>query len=279
MDNQAHSHGSEPASDSKITKETLQELDVHDSWASGYRTPENDRFFDEAFDLIKRQLQPNASDKLLEVGCGSCTKTVRLAKRGFNVVATDFSQSILDIGEKNVAQQSLSDHVTFQQEDVLNLSFADSSFDYILCWGVLMHIPDVATAIKELARVTKPGGIIVVSEGNVRSLQAVGLRLVKKLLGKERAIIKRMPQGYEYWEKTNAGELMTRQANMPWLVKEFENRGCKLERRIAGQLSELYSKTKNPIARKIIHWINGVWFKYLPLPGPAFANILFFRKK
>lgn len=263
---------------SEITKKTLEELDVHDSWASGYRTPDNDAFFDMAFDYIKTVLNPEANEKILDAGCGAGTKTLRLAKRGFVVVASDFSESILEIGKTNIEQEGLSERVSFRQEDILQLSFNDETFPYILSWGVLMHIPDIEKAISELSRVTQPGGIVVISEGNASSLQARGLRLLKRLLGRERAIIKKTPAGLEFWEKTNTGDLMTRQANIPWVISEFEKHGLMLKVRSTGQFTELYTKIRSPILKKVIHIFNNFWFRYIRMASPSFANILFLEK-
>ena len=77
-----------------------------------------------------------------------------------------------------------------------------------------MHVPDVGQAISELARVVPPGGVIAVSEGDMHSLQATALRLVKKALGRERAKIVRTPAGLEFWEETEFGQLLTRQADI-----------------------------------------------------------------
>ena len=141
-----------------------------------------------------------------------------------------------------------------------------------------MHIPDVANAIKELSRVTCRGGVVVISEGNAYSLQAISLRLLKRLLGKERAKIKSTPAGLEFWEKTNTGDLMTRQANIQWIISEFAKHGLVLKLRTSGQFTELYTKLKSPILKKLIHTLNHIWFKYIKMASPAFANILFFEK-
>jgi SAM-dependent methyltransferase len=61
----------------------------------------------------------------------------------------------------------------FQRADLTALSFATNTFDFVVSWGVIMHIPDIEKALAELARVLKPGGLLVLCENNVDSLDVV----------------------------------------------------------------------------------------------------------
>src|SRR5919112_2064790 len=85
----------------------------------------------------------------------------RLPRRGFGVRAVDFSESALEMGRAYVEAQGLGDRIELGRESLLELSFPDESFDYALCWGVLMHVPDAERAVAELARVLRPGGMLV----------------------------------------------------------------------------------------------------------------------
>jgi ubiquinone/menaquinone biosynthesis C-methylase UbiE len=265
-------------SDSRLVENLLAQPDVHRQWAGGYRTPDNEIFFERAFDLIASELQAPAGATFLDAGCGSCAHTVRLARRGYNVRAVDFSESALEMARAHLEATGLDGRITLQREDLTRLSFADASFGYVLCWGVLMHVPDVARAVAELARVLRPGGTLVVSEGNMHSLEAVGLRAVKRLLGRERADVKETEAGVEYWKERGAGALVTRQANVGWLVKSFESHGLKLSKRVAGQFSEGYAMVSAPALKRLVHGFNNFWFGTVRAPGLAYGNILFLRK-
>ncbi len=142
-----------------------------------------------------------------------------------------------------------------------------------------MHIPDVDKAISELSRIVKRGGILAISEGNMHSLQTIAIRLLKKILGREKAVVNIVDAGIENWEETGDGRLMTRQANIDWYVKEFEKHGLELVSRRAGQFTELYWVVSSSVLKKVIHYFNKIWFKYIKIPGPAFGNILILRKK
>lgn len=266
-------------SDSRLVENLLAQPDVHRQWAGGYRTRDNEAFFESAFDLITRELKPPAGATFLDAGCGSCAHTVRLARRGFQVRAVDFSESALEMARGHLKETGLDERITLQREDLTRLSFPDESFDYALCWGVLMHVPDVARAVAELSRVLRPGGRLVVSEGNMHSLEAVTTRGLKRLLGREHAEVKETPAGLEYWKERGGGALVTRQANVRWLIESFESHGLRLSKRLAGQFSEAYTILPAPALKRLVHGFNNFWFRRIKSPGLAFGNVFIFEKR
>lgn len=261
------------------TTDALADSTIHQKWVNTYRTADMQAFYGMAFDEIVRRLQPPPGATILDAGCGSCAKSVLLAARGFRVVAADFSASALEMARETVRAQGYDDRITLQREDLTALSFPDGTFQYILCWGVLMHIPDLQRAFSELTRVLAPGGVLVISEGNMYSIQAVLLRWLKRILGRERAEVTKTRAGIEYREVTDQGGLVTRQTNMAWFVAEGHRLGVDLTARIAGQFTELYVAVPWPAARRMIHAINSVWFRYVGFAKPAFGNILMFKKR
>jgi ubiquinone/menaquinone biosynthesis C-methylase UbiE len=258
---------------------TLRDIGVHESWSSGYRTPENESFYDLAFDHIARTFGPPGEDAVLDAGCGSCTKAIHLARRGYSVLGVDLSDKVLEVGRREAAEAGLGDRISLRCEDLTSMTLADGCFGRVLCWGVLMHIPDVDKAIAELARVAQPSGLIVVSEGNMRSLQAVAMRLLKRLLHRERGELRYTAAGVEAWEETPTGKLMTRQARIAGIVRCFADHGARLVSRRAGQFSELFTVLPWKPARSAVHALNSLWFRWPALAGPAFGNLLVFRKE
>jgi len=101
--------------------------------------------------------------KVLDLGCGTGRHTVRLAARGANVTAIDFSEGMLDRARAKTAQFN----VRFIAHDLATpLPLADQSFDRVLCGLVLDHIADLRLIFSEMRRVCRPataGGSIVVS--------------------------------------------------------------------------------------------------------------------
>lgn len=252
---------------------------IHQKWVSTYRTTEQHAFYELAFDKIARRLSAPPDSTILDAGCGSCAKSILLASRGFRVVGTDFSERALELAAATVQANRLEDRVFLRQGDILKLPFADCEFRYVLCWGVLMHVPDVQRALSELSRVVAPGGLLVLSEGNMYSVQAVALRIAKQLLGRGRGRVIRTAAGIETIEETDHGTLSTRHTDMTWLIGECDRLGLRLKSRMAGQLTELYVVASAKFLKRTIHAVNNFWFRYVGLAKPAFGNILIFEKR
>lgn len=259
-------------------KRTLQDMEVHDHWSSRFRTPENEPFFNAAFDQIALCFGEPAPTAVIDAGCGSGTKCMHLARRGYRVRGLDISQAILDEARTASKAAGLSDKITFAVDDLTRIGLPGGSQSHVLCWGVLMHVPAVQDAVRELSRIVAPGGILIVSEGNMRSVQARTLRWLKSILGREQARVAKTEAGIEFWEETSTGSLMTRQADIPWMIQEFESRGLQLVTRRAGQLTEIYTVIPWKPLRRLVHVINNVWFRAIRWAGPSFGNLLVFRK-
>jgi SAM-dependent methyltransferase len=104
-----------------------------------------------------------AGDRVLDVGCGPGRFTLELARLGAVVVAADISQGQLDLHRARVPDLAVEARVV---ADVTDLSqFEDRAFDATVCYGgPLSYVVDEAPrAAAELARVTRPGGHILVS--------------------------------------------------------------------------------------------------------------------
>ncbi|MHB1537391.1 MAG: class I SAM-dependent methyltransferase [Solirubrobacteraceae bacterium] len=97
----------------------------------------------------------------LEIGCGTGYFTLNLMRVGMIEQATcsDISSGMLQTLSGNAARLGL--HVRTAQADAERLPFPDESFDLVLGHAVLHHIPDLALAFSEFARVLKPGGTVL----------------------------------------------------------------------------------------------------------------------
>jgi 2-polyprenyl-3-methyl-5-hydroxy-6-metoxy-1,4-benzoquinol methylase len=271
--------------DSDIVHSTLARPDVHARWIGDfYGTEASHRFHETALDHITSLLEPYGKSQVLDAGCGDGVHAIRLAQRGYPVLALDFSEHILEKARANIGANKLSDQVEFRLGDLLNLPFADNSYDSVLCWGVLMHIPDVEKALSELARIVRPKGLLVISENNCWSVEAVLARIARRVVqgvgaGKNMARLHMGPSGAEYWRQTESGPLICREVRVPWLVNEVTERGFILKERIAGEFIERHANIRVDFLRRCVQEFNLFWFKYVRLPQPAVGNFLVFEKR
>ena len=101
--------------------------------------------------------------RVLDLGCGTGEYTLWYAANGAKeVVGVDLSDGSLAIANKKKEESGLQ-NVTFIKKDILELDFPDHSFDYSYSVGVLHHTGNPDKGFQHLCRVTKPGGIVVVS--------------------------------------------------------------------------------------------------------------------
>jgi 2-polyprenyl-3-methyl-5-hydroxy-6-metoxy-1,4-benzoquinol methylase len=263
---------------STVLEQTLAGKDIHDRWGREYDSPENLKFSELVLDRLLSLLGPELEARILDAGCGSGTASVHLARRGFRVQAIDFSEAVLAKTRANARRAGASDRIQVQREDLLSLSFADATFDHVLCMGVLMHVAEIEQALRELSRVLRPGGRLVVSEINLRSLQRRVYVGLTRILGRRRAPETRTPAGMECWFSTAEGRLLRRHTDMKWLVRTVEAMGYRLERRLPGRFTELHLKVASPRLKMWIHRLNRFWFRSVRDPHLAFGNILIFEK-
>ena len=108
-------------------------------------------------------------DRVLDLGCGFGRHAFEAARRGASVVALDagpeeVAQVRATLGAMVDAGEIAADHpVTAVRGDALALPFADATFDRVIASEVLEHIPDDVAAMRELARMLRPGGAMAVT--------------------------------------------------------------------------------------------------------------------
>src|SRR6185503_10740103 len=113
----------------------LQQLGAHESWGTAYETPENEAFFDLALDYIAEIFGPPGDDVVLDAGCGSGTKSIPLARRGYSGLGVDLSEKVPELGRGDVGAAGGAEGMGLRGGERRGMSFPDRSFDRILCWG------------------------------------------------------------------------------------------------------------------------------------------------
>jgi 2-polyprenyl-3-methyl-5-hydroxy-6-metoxy-1,4-benzoquinol methylase len=96
---------------------------------------------------------------VLDAGCGTGRATAALVRRHAEVVAFDIGEHLVTRARRRCACRPV-------LGSVMSLPFPDAVFDVVCSTEVIEHVPDPSMAVKELARVLKPGGHLVLSTPN-----------------------------------------------------------------------------------------------------------------
>ncbi|MEU3947581.1 methyltransferase domain-containing protein [Streptomyces sp. NPDC029526] len=109
--------------------------------------------------------------EILDVGCGPGTITADLAERvpGGHVTGLDRAPGILERARATAGERGLT-NVRFAVGDVHALGFPDDSFDVVHAHQVLQHIGDPVRALREMRRVTRPGGLVAVRDADYAAM-------------------------------------------------------------------------------------------------------------
>lgn len=128
----------------------------------------------------------NAESEVLELACGTGTTSIHHAPLVKHILATDISNSMLDIARSRASEAGI-ENVTFQQATVENLQADPASFDVVLALNILHLLEDPAAAVHKVAALLKPGGVFVTGTACLGDVVFNYYRLlipVMRLLGK-----------------------------------------------------------------------------------------------
>ena len=104
--------------------------------------------------------------RFLEVGSGTGRITIGVAKinREVDFFGIDLSDTMLQVAESNSRDEGVSNLIRFEKGSATDLPFPDNSFDAVYCHNMLHHVPDIPLAIKEMMRVTKDDGALLIRD-------------------------------------------------------------------------------------------------------------------
>jgi steroid delta-isomerase-like uncharacterized protein len=136
-----------------------------DKVAEGYDKYVTDKDQELAIEALQR-VGLKESHNFLDVASGSGSLSIPAARIGASVIATDWSQQMINRFEERIQKENLS-NAKGQVMDAHNLEFDDEQFDVVGSKYGVMLVPDQPKALKEMVRVTKTGGkVLMVAYGN-----------------------------------------------------------------------------------------------------------------
>lgn len=112
--------------------------------------------------VVARAVAAGPGERVLDLAAGTGTSSVSFTSAGALCIACDFSLGMLRAGKLRAPDKNSS--VTFVAGDALALPFADAQFDAVTISFGLRNIVDPLAGLRELRRVTRPGGRLVVCE-------------------------------------------------------------------------------------------------------------------
>jgi len=157
------------------------------------RTPAERTAWDRILDVV---LAGRRGLDALDVGCGTGFLSLELSARGHRVTGVDFAPAMIALSRKKAAERGAS--VRFDEADAEHLPFASGSFDLVISRHLLWTLPRPAAAIDEWIRALRPGGRLVVVDGQFDAgASATGIRASAEYaaIGDELPFLGGRPQG------------------------------------------------------------------------------------
>lgn len=131
------------------------------SFYDGYwprNVPDYKKTREHVFDIVPDKRY----ERVFDGGCGTGVNSLALSEKAENVVAFDLSPGSLKTAEE-LAKKLNVKNIEFQQGNLLEIPYEDSSFDLVYSWGVIHHTTDPIGAFHELVRILRPGGCLVLA--------------------------------------------------------------------------------------------------------------------
>jgi demethylmenaquinone methyltransferase / 2-methoxy-6-polyprenyl-1,4-benzoquinol methylase len=144
---------------------------------------------------ITRAVDPQPGERILDLAAGTGSSSVPFAKAGAEVVAGDISEGMLDVGREKHPE------IEFVYADAMDLPFDDGEFDVVTITYGLRNVTDPQLGLREMLRVLKPGGRLVVAEFSAlesRLLNSVYKEYIMAALPTVARAVSSNPEAYVY---------------------------------------------------------------------------------
>ena len=114
--------------------------------------------------LLQQHVQQAPGRRVLDAGCAKGRFLKTLSPETYELHGIDFAESFVKVAKTNAPNAEIT------LGSVTDLPYADGSFDFVYCFEVLQHVPDLERALSELARVLAPEGRLLICDKNLYGL-------------------------------------------------------------------------------------------------------------
>ncbi|MBN1140493.1 MAG: class I SAM-dependent methyltransferase [Deltaproteobacteria bacterium] len=147
-----------------------EKTQIFDNWSDKYErwfaTPLGKIVRDTEMKLLLEYLAPVAGERILDAGCGTGIFTTDFLVTGARVVGMDISAAMLEVASRKAKGMGREKDFLAVTGNILDLPFLDGYFDKVISNTALEFIADGEKALRELFRVLKPGGVLVIATLN-----------------------------------------------------------------------------------------------------------------
>lgn len=111
-------------------------------------------------------LKKDSPKKILDVATGTGDLAIQAYKQLHpdHILGIDISDGMMEVGRRKVAGLGLSEHISFEKQDCMNLQLEDDRFDAVMVAFGVRNFENLRQGLKEIRRVLKPGGKLMILE-------------------------------------------------------------------------------------------------------------------
>lgn len=168
---------------------------------------------------LHKSSQSGTNKKILEIGCGNGTGTQLIDEffKPKELIATELDEKLVEIARmKNKGSK-----VTVETGNAANLRFADNEFDTVIGLSVIHHIPNWKDCVRELHRVTKPNGLLIIKELSIETFESPTGRIARHLVSHPYSSMLSKNEFLNYIEQQGFKVLVCQPHSMPLFLTDF----------------------------------------------------------
>lgn len=150
----------------QLEKNSIEEFS---KWADSYDNPLTSITFRQTNTKIVKLLDPKQNSSLLDVGCGSgiLIKYLLETNRGMKLFGLDITSKMVEVAKRKFANDP---NVEITLGSAIKMPYKNNTFDYVTCASSFHHHPDPLKSAKEMVRVLKPGGKLLILDMCIEGL-------------------------------------------------------------------------------------------------------------